>query len=224
MQLIAEKREIFGKKVKALRAAGRIPVELYGHGSENAHLTVPAKELLRLLKSEGHSSLVDLVVDGKPQRVLMQDVQTSVHDDAVVHVDFYAIRKGEKITTHVPVSFIGESPAVKAEGGVLNKNLHEIEVEALPDDLPHEIEVDLSVLAVLDSSIHVKDLKTLKGVEFKIDLETVIVSVSPPRVIEEAPVVAEAVDEVKVEGDEKKAARDAKKEGGDVEKKKEKAA
>src|SRR6185503_5958891 len=116
MQLTAEKREVFGKKVAALRAAGRIPAELYGHGSENLHLSVPEKDLLRLIKSEGASSLVDLVVDGKPQRVLMQDVQTSVHDDGVVHVDFYAIRKGEKITTHVPLSFIGESPAVKADG------------------------------------------------------------------------------------------------------------
>jgi large subunit ribosomal protein L25 len=213
MQLIAEKREITGKKVSALRAAGHIPAELYGHGSENVHITVPAKDLLRLIKSEGHSSLVDLVMDGKPQRVLMQDVQTSVHDDAVIHVDFYAIRKGEKITTHVPISFVGESSAVKAEGGVLNKNLHEIEVEALPDDLPHEIEVDLSVLAALDTSIYVKDLKAAKGVEFKIDPETVIVSVSPPRVAEEAPAATEAAGEVKVEGDEKKAARDAKKEG-----------
>jgi len=214
MQLIAEKREIVGKKVAAMRGNGLTPAELYGHGSENVHLSVPTKELHRLMKTEGTSTLVDLMVDGKSHRVLIHDVQHSVHNGEVQHVDFYAVRKGEKIKARVPITFVGESAAVKADGGVLNKNLHELEIEALPDDLPHEITVDISALAALDTAIHLKDITLPKGVHAHADPETVIISVAPPRVQEE-PVAAPAADvvaEVKVEGEEKKAARDAKKE------------
>jgi large subunit ribosomal protein L25 len=221
MQLTAEKREVLGKKVAALRAEGRIPAELYGHGSENVHLTVPSKEFHKLLKSEGTSTLLDLMVAGVPQRVLIHDLQHSVHDGEIVHVDFYAVRKGEKIKARVPISFIGESLAVKNDGGVLNKNLHELEVEALPDDLPHELVADLSVLAALDTSIHVKDIAVPKGVHVLAEPETVVVSVSPPRV-EEVVVAAPTADviaDVKVEGEEKKAARDAKKAEEEGEKK-----
>jgi len=217
MQLTTEKREVLGKKVAVLRSKGLIPAELYGHGSENVHLSVPARELYRLLKAEGHATLVDLMVDGKPHRALIQELQHSANGDEIMHVDFYAVRKGEKIKTSVPVSFVGEAPAVKTEGGVLNKSLLELEIEALPDDLPHEIEVDLSGLAAIDASIHVKDLKLPKGVHAQVDEETVVVSVAAPRAEEEiAPAPAEGEAEVKVESEEKKAARDAKKgEGGE---------
>lgn len=222
MQLTAEKREVFGKKVAVLRSKGLIPAELYGHGAENVHLAVPERDLHRLLKTEGRATLVDLMVDGKPHRALIQDLQHSVHNDEIVHVDFYAVRKGEKIKTSVPLSFTGEAPAVKNEGGVLNKNLLELEIEALPDDLPHEIEVDLGTLVAIDTSIHVKDLKLPKGVHAHADPETVIVSVAAPRAEEEIapPAAAEGEIEVKVESEEKKAARDAKKgeEGGGGEK------
>jgi large subunit ribosomal protein L25 len=211
MQLTAEKRDILGKKVAGLRAKGLIPAELYGNGSENKHLTVSQRDLLRLIKAEGPATLVDLVIDGTPQRVLIHDLQQSVHTDDIQHVDFYAVRKGEKIKVHVPVSFVGEAPAVKTDGAVLNKSLLEIEVEALPDDLPHEITVDLAPLTAIDMAIHIKDLVLPKGVHAHTDPETLVVSVAAPRVEEEAPAATTDVNEVKVEGEEKKAARDAKK-------------
>jgi large subunit ribosomal protein L25 len=217
MQLAAQKRDVFGKKLTALRSQGLIPAELYGHGSPNVHLAVSTKDFTNLLRTEGTATLVDLVVDGVPQRVLIQDMQHDPQESSVVHIDFYAVKKGEKIRTEVPLVFAGESPAVQNEGGVLVKALHEIEVEALPEDLPHEIRIDLSALAVLDTSIHIKDLKLPHGVHVDIDPETVVVSVTPQRA-EEVPLPAEEnLAEVKVEAEEKKAERDAGKEGAQEE-------
>ena len=214
MELKTEARTIFGKKNKALRAEGRIPAELYGHGVPNAHLVIDMKEFANIFREAGENTVVTLLVDGEKRPTLIHDVIRDYLTGAVEHVDFYQVRMDEVIRAHVPVLFVGESPAVKASGGVLNKTISEIEVEALPADLPHRFTVDLGALAELERSIYVRDLAIPKGVKVHLAPETVIVTVGAPRKEEEiiAPVVAVDVSEVKVETEEKKAERDKEKE------------
>jgi len=210
MELTVQKREILGKKVESLRQGGVIPAELYGHGSENIHLSVSAKEFSKLYKEAGESTIVKLKVESEKGKVgdeisvLIHDLQKNPLNDEISHIDFYQVRMDEKITASVPLEFIGEAAAVKEKGGVLIKAVHELEIEALPADLPHKIEVDLSQLSDIGMSIHVKNLKIDKKVKALADLETVVVTVTEPTKEEvvEKPI---AVEEVKVEGEEKKA-------------------
>ena len=203
MELKAEKREILGSKVHALRTAGMIPAELYGQGSENEHLTVNEKEFAKVFKEAGESTVITLVVDGKKIPALIYDVDIDPISDMVLHIDFYLVNMKEEIQTEVALEFVGESPAVKAEGGVLVKSMHEIEVRALPANLPHSIEVDLSKLVNIHDSIHVKDLQVASGVKLLAELDAVIATVVE-QAVEEEVVAPIAVADVKVEGDEKK--------------------
>lgn len=202
MDLKVEKRTTLGKKLKALRNKGLIPAELYGHGLENVHLEVVAKEFSGAHKEVGESTIVNLVLEGKKIPALIHDTTSDFLSNKISHIDFYAVKMDEKIKTHVPFEFTGESAAVK-QGGVLVKSMKEIEVEALPGDLPRDIEINLSILENLHDSIHVKDLMVSDKVKIYADAETVIVTVIEPAKEEEAaPVIS--VEDVKVEGEEKK--------------------
>ena len=206
MELTVQKREILGKQLKGLRKQGFIPAEFYGREAENLHLSVLVKEFNKIFKEAGESAIIKLNVDGKKINALIHDVQKNSLTGAVSHIDFYGIKMDEKIRVNIPLLFGGESPAVK-EGGVLIKAIHELEIEALPADLPHHIEVDLGKLAVIGDSILVKDLNFSKGVKILINMETVIATVVEPKVEEEV-VAAVSVEDVKVETEEKKEARE----------------
>jgi len=208
MELIAQKREIFGKKVKALRKQGLIPAELYGHDVENIHLSVPTKEFLKVFKEAGESTIVKLVLsdsEGSKNEfnVLIHDLQKNSLTDEISHIDFYQVRMGEKITISVPLEFIGEAPAVREKEGILVRAMQEVEVEALPADLPARIKVNLDKLSDIGMSIYVKDLRVAKGVEILVEPETVVATVTEPakEEVEEKPIT---VEEIKVEGEEKK--------------------
>lgn len=205
MELRVQKREIFGKRVKSLRKGGFVPAELYGHGIKNIHLNVPKKEFSKIFKEAGESTLVNIVVEGAESEklpVLIHDVLTDPIKDDITHIDFYQVRMDEKIQAAIPLEFIGEAPAVKEKGGVLVKAMHEIEVEALPIDLPHTIKVDLGKLIDIKTSVHVKDLEVLKGVKLLVELETVIATIIEQAKEEEVVKGPTSVDEVKVEGKE----------------------
>lgn len=209
MELIAQKREIFGKKVKALRKQGLISAELYGHGRENIHLSVPTKEFLKVFKEAGESTIIKLKVENEEEKVenefnvLIHDLQKNPLTDEISHIDFYQVRMGEKITISVPLEFIGEAPAVREKEGILVRAMQEVEVEALPADLPRSIEVNLDELSEIGMSIYVKDLRVAKGVEILVEPETVVATVTEPvkEEVEEKPIT---VEEIKVEGEEKK--------------------
>jgi large subunit ribosomal protein L25 len=202
-ELVVQKREIFGKKVNSLRRESLIPAELYGHGIENIHLSVPAKEFSKLFKEAGESTIINLNLENKKLPVLIHEVSVDPLSDKIIHIDFYQVRMDEKITTSVPLEFIGVSAAVKEKEGILVKAVQEIEVEALPADLPHNIEVNLSQLSDIGMNIHVKDLEIDKKVKVLADPETVVATVTEPAKEEvvEKPIT---VEEVKVEGEEKK--------------------
>ncbi|MDP2650587.1 MAG: 50S ribosomal protein L25 [bacterium] len=179
--LKAQKREVFGKKVKKLRQQGLIPAELYGRGVENLHLSVPAKDFLQAYKEAGEHSVLSIEIEGKSHPVLIHSVEESHIKPEVLAVDFHEIRMDEKVKAHVPLEFEGEPPAVSEKGGILIKNMDEIEVEALPTDLPHSIVVDLTGLHEFDESIYVKDLPKSDKFEFVVDKETAVVSVTAPK-------------------------------------------
>lgn len=216
MELNVQIREILGKKVKALREQGLIPAELYGHGLDNFHLSVPRKEFSKLFKEAGESTIIKLKVEsekGKDKNefnVLVHDIDKNSLTDEISHIDFYAVKKDEKIKVRVPLHFIGESAAVKEKNAILIKAVHELEVEALAEDLPHHIEVDISKLTDINTSILVSDLKISSGVKILSNPETVIASAIEQK--EEIIVEAPKVEEVKVEGEEKRAEKVAEKE------------
>jgi large subunit ribosomal protein L25 len=220
MDLAVETRDVVLKPA-ALRAKGLIPAELYGHGIQNAHLAVDARAFSKVYREAGENTIVTLTFGKEKRPVLIYDVQKNYLSDVVDHIDFYQVRMDEKITAKVPIEFTGEAPAVKEKGGLLNASLSEIEVEALPGDLPHRFVVDLSVLAEINQSLYVKDILVPKGVEVLVDLGTAIATVTEKMKEEEiAPAPTADVSEVKVESEEKKAERDQAKAAAEAEEKK----
>jgi large subunit ribosomal protein L25 len=215
MELKAEKREKFGKAARSLRATGLIPAELYGRGVENLHLSVSAKDFDRVFKQAGETGIVEIAVGGDKRSVLIHEVQRDYLSGEVIHVDFHEVRMDEKIRAHVPVEVVGESPAVKGLGGVLNRTVSELEVEALPGDLPSKFSVDISGLAELNQSVYVRDISVPKGVLILAPPDTAVVTVTPPRAEEVAPAAPAEVAEVKVETEEKKAEREKEKSAGE---------
>jgi len=203
MELQVQKREILGKQVKSLREQGLIPAELYGHGLENIHLSVPAKEFSKVFKEAGESTIISLNFESKKVPVLIYEVSVDPLSDKIIHIDFYAVKMDEKITTSIPLEFIGESPAVKEREGTLVKTMQALEIRALPADLPRSFEVKLDAMTEIGMSIHVKDLDIPKGVEILVEPETVIATIveKAKEEVEEKPIT---VEEIKVEGEEKK--------------------
>lgn|SRR5574343_193807 len=165
-------------KLEDVRANGMVPGVVYGAGIESTSLSVPAQEFIKILKDAGESEVITLDLEGKKLNVLIHEVQWHPVRDEAMHVDFYAVDMNKEIQVSVPLAFEGVSEAVK-RGGVLVKVLHEVEVKALPSNLPHEIVIDLSALANLHDQIHVSSLSLPKGVEVLNDAEEVICVVEP---------------------------------------------
>lgn len=210
MDLLVKKRDRLGKASRALIGQGFVPAEVYGRGFENEHLAVSRMEFLKVFREAGENTIVNLVLGVDKLPALIHEVKRDYLTDDVSHIDFYRVTMTEKIKAKVPLEFVGEAPAVKEKLGILNRAASEIEVESLPGDLPHRIEVVLSVLDGLDKSIYARDLKVPLGVKILVEPETVIATVVPIKEEEVAPVTAD-VSAVKVEGEEKKAEREAKK-------------
>ncbi len=196
IKIKAQKRDILGKKVAGLRREGLIPVVLYGKGKDNMSLTVNKKEFDRAYRLSGGSTIVQIEIpDEKTKNVLIKEVDKNPVNDNIIHADLYQIKMSEKITAQVPLNFVGDSVAVIDLSGSLITNKSEVEVECLPADLPHEIEVDISVLEDFESVIHLKDIKVPEGVEIKDDLEETVANVEPPRSEEEMAELEEPVEE-----------------------------
>lgn len=172
--LTAEPRTQTGKAAKGLLSEGRLPVVLYGPSQDAVALSVSLPEFVKILRDAGESSVLELSgVGAGAMQVLIHEVDRNPVTNQPRHADLYAIKKGAKVTVSVPLSFVGESAAVKA-GASLVKVMHELEVEASPAQLPHEIEVDIAGLAALGDQIRVADVTLPKGVEAMIDAEEVV--------------------------------------------------
>ena len=214
MDLSVQVREKFGTSAsKALRREGLIPAEFYGHGIKNEHLSISEKDFIKAFKETGTSTILYLLAGKEKKPAIIHDVVRDSLTGTIIHVDFYAVKMDEMITAKIPFEFVNESPVVKEKGAIINKSMAEIEVEALPQDLPHAFRIDLSLLDDLNKSIYVRDIKVPKGVKILVEGDMAIATAMPPKAeekVEEVPVAD--VSAVKVEGEEKKAERDAEKE------------
>ena len=161
-------------KLVDIRKNGMVPAVVYGARVENTTISVPSVDFEKVLRVVGESNTLTLELKDKKVEVLIHEIQRDPIKGFLVHVDFLAIDANKPIEVVVPIEFIGIAPAEKNGLGVLVKTLHEIEVEALPKDLPHSIEVDLITLENLDDQIRVEDIKAPKGVTIKTNGEEVI--------------------------------------------------
>ncbi len=172
--LHATKRTETGKASRTLISQGFMPAIVYGPKHTAETITVTLTDFTKILRDEGESTVVQISGLGDTFQVLIQDIDRDPVTHQPRHADFYAITKGAKVTVSVPLSFIGEAGAAKL-GGSIVKVMHELEVEADPSKLPHEIEIDLDTLANIGDQIHVKDIKLPAGVVATLDGEEVIV-------------------------------------------------
>ncbi len=163
-RLTVSPRTLVGKTSLKLAKDGALPAVVYGPKQEAISITVPRHEFEALLRHGGESALIELSGLEKPLQVLIHDLDRDPVTHIPRHADFYAVEKGAKVTVSVPLSFIGDSAAIKA-GANLVKVLHEVEIESDPSKLPSEIEVDISSLAAEGDQIHVSDLRAPSGVE-----------------------------------------------------------
>lgn len=214
MELKAATRTILGKKTKHLRAEGILPAEIFGHAVPNMHLGLSEKEFVKLYRTAGENTVVNLLTDdGKKIPVLILNVNRDPITQKILAVDLYRVRMDEKIKTKIPVDFSGEAPAIK-NGFVVVKVTDEIEIEALPQHIPNRFTVDLGTLENIGQSIHVGDLTTLKDVRIISNPKTVIVTVSerakeevvaPPTPATEAPAGTETAAQAPAGGETKTA-------------------
>lgn len=181
MNLQASRRELLGKRVRALRRKGLLPAHLYGPHTASIPLQLDAHTFQRVWARAGSLSLISLQVDGEQRTVLIRDVQREPTTGNLLHADLYAVAMTERLRASVPVVLHGEAPAAR-QGGVLLRALDTIEVESLPRDLPHQLDVDVSGLAELEAGIHVRDLTPPPGVTMLTPGEELVVKVATPRV------------------------------------------
>ena len=184
----------------ALRDSGSIPGVVYGAHHKATPISISAIAFEKIFKEAGEATIVSLTGLGESLPTLIHEVDLDPITNRPRHVDFYAVTKGEKIEVSIPIVFIGVSPAV--EGGAnLVKVLHEIEVEADPMNLPHNVEVDISVLAAIDDRIHAKDIILPTGVVLITEPEEVVVLIQ--EVVEEKEEVVAPADISSIEVEKK---------------------
>lgn len=163
-QLKAQKRSLFGRKVKSLRRSGILPVNVYGKHVKSEAAELQVDEFMQVYSQAGETGVIEFAIDGKVRPVLVHNVQLHPVTQAPLHVDLRQVDLKEKVKAKVPLTVIGESSAVTQKLGVLLELLHEVEVEALPTDIPESIEVDVSKLTQVGETLKVVDLKIPSGV------------------------------------------------------------
>lgn len=188
IDLKIESREATEKNVQ-LRKNGYLPAVFYGAKEKSTPIKLKSGDFISVYDIVGESSIINLKLDSENHEALIHDVQFDAISGQPIHADFYVIEKGKKIEVAVPINFIGDSPAEKNLGGILVKVIHELDIKALPKDLPQHIDVDISSLVDFDSQIKTSNIKLPEGVELNIDPNEVVALVQEPKEeSEEAPV------------------------------------
>lgn len=198
LTLEAAPRSAAGKANKALRRSGQIPLHVFGHGIESLALQAPERELRHVLHQAGATALIKMQLDGKAQNVMVRKVQRHPVNGKLIHVDLYQVRMDVKTRVRLPLQFVGDAPGVTVLDGVLLHAVEALSIEALPGDIPHHVEVDVSVLTDLDQALYIRDLQVPDNLTVMDDPDTMVIKVQPPRKVEEE-VVAEGA-EVAAEG------------------------
>jgi len=196
LEIAVNARDVYGKQNKRLRTTGVVPGVLFGKKIGSIPVQVDAKALELLYHQAGRTSVVKVSVDGgQPTSAIIKSLQRNPLTRRALHVDLFAVDLTQEMLADIPLSFTGTSPAVELEGAILFTSLDHLKVRGLPGDLPHEIQVDLSPLVDLESTIHVRDLTIAAKVEVLNDPDDLVAKVTPPR--EE-----EVIEPVVVEGEE----------------------
>jgi large subunit ribosomal protein L25 len=188
-----EPRTELGKAVGRLRRSGVLPGNIFGRGVESTAVQLPTKEVQSLLKEHGFNTLVNLQVDGedRPRSVVVRSVQRHPVNHRLQHVDFLQVDLARAITGQMPVTIVGESPAVHTYRGVLLQGTDHVSVEALPADMPTHLEVSIEGITELDGQVTVADLVVPPGVTVLSSPETMLARVTPPRITAEDEAVPE---------------------------------
>ena len=204
LTLEAKKRNT-KEDLSALREGGFMPAVFYGKKDPSTPITIEKVKFLKVWKEAGESSVVSIKGDDLNVDALIHDVAVDPVSGEPLHADFYVFDKNKKVELSIPLGFVGVSPAVKDLGGQLIKVLFEIKIEALPQNLPHQIDVDISKLVEIGNQIHAKDIVLPQGVTLLEHPEEVVVLVDTPKEeveIETAPIDLSSI-EVEKKGKEK---------------------
>ena len=196
--LQVDPRTVTGKKVRALRRQGIIPAHLYGKETESLAVQAKTQQISNLLRTASRNAVIDLQINGEsaPRAVVLRGVQRNPVTGELVHIDFFQISLTEKLRFEVALIITGEAPAATVYGGVLLQNMDRLPVEALPADVPESIEVDVSGLEEIDSSIFVRDLPIPANVDVLAEPDQVVAKVAAPKL------VVEEEEEEAIEGEE----------------------
>jgi large subunit ribosomal protein L25 len=226
LDLTLDAREAHGKANKRLRREGLVPGVVYGKGQDSTPVQVDAKTFETLYRAAGKTSVVKFRLPGASRATsgFIKSVQRNPLTGRAIHVDYFLVNLKEEMEVDVPLVVTGEAPAVTELGGTLLQNLSTLRVRALPNDIPHEVEVNVSTLVSMDLAIHVSDLSLNRDlVTVVADPDTLVATVVPPRIeVEEEPEVAEGEELLEgeaAEGEEGEAAAEGEgpSEGGESE-------
>ena len=198
LTLEGERREALGRHVKALRREGITPANLYGRGAESISFQAESRQLDKLVTDGGRGSLVELTIDGEKHQTLLRGLQRHPVTRAILHADFYIVEMNRPVQTTVPVHLVGDAPAARLPGAVITHLTHEVTIECLPANIPAAVELDVTVLEELETSLHVSDITAPAGVEILTDSETIIVRATHSRVA--ATIEAEDAEAAEEEG------------------------
>ena len=184
IKLELEPRDLLGKKVKQLRRAGIIPVHLYGPGVDSKSLQCQAQKLIQVLSLAGGNTPITVSIQGEKgnQLAFAREIQWDPRRDEIFHVDLLVAEADRPVTAQVPVVLIGESPGARLVGGSIVHQLRQLDVQALPLEMPSQAEVDLGILTEPDSVVRVGDISLPGNVTVLSDLEEVVVRIELPRV------------------------------------------
>ncbi len=194
-QLSATPRDGTGKgSARSLRAQGRIPAIIYGHGREPQPLAIDTRELEKLLsRISAESTVIELSMDGRSARTLIREIQRHPFKRQILHVDFQELVAGETVTVRIPIVLTGIPEGVRVDGGILDQTMRELEIEVDPANIPNHIEVDVNPLRIGDS-VHVRDIALPEGVELVGDADSTVCVVSAPRAVVETVAPTEEVE------------------------------
>jgi large subunit ribosomal protein L25 len=215
----ADRRDIVGKQVKQLRKTGKLPAILYGRHIEPLPISLDLREASRILPRLSPSALIRLQVDGEEHYALVRGKQRDILRGTLRHIDFQAVSLTETVRTYVSIELVGEAPAVEEHGGILVPSLEQLDIEALPRDLPERITVDVSGLEEVGQSINVRDLNLPGEVTIYNDPDDVIAVVTYPAA--EPEVEEEELEEVAEELEPELIERRREEEGGEGKEKEE---
>jgi large subunit ribosomal protein L25 len=175
--LNAEKRTLFGKKLKRLRQEGKIPANVFGKDFSSTSITVNEKEFKKIYQKVKQTGILYLQLEKEELPVLISQIQLHPISHQILHIDFRKVDLKQKLVTEVPIKIVGESPAVEQKGGYLLVAKDKLQIEALPEEIPSEITIDISTLTEFNQEIKVNQIKIEGKYEFKEHPQTTVVSV-----------------------------------------------